>query len=89
MSIAARKKIKHPRGAIKRRAKTAAEKMQTFRSRMRAKGFKLVQKWVIDTNRPEFIAEARRQSRLISGTPEDRDAIRFLEGLAEDADEWN
>jgi hypothetical protein len=89
MPMAARKKIKHPRGAIKRRAKTAAEKMRAFRARMRAKGFKLVQRWVVDTSRPEFIAEARRQSRLISGTPEDEDANRALAALAEDSALWS
>ena len=70
------------------RSMTAAEKMRAFRSRMRAKGFKLVQKWVPDTSRPGFAKELRRQSLLVSGTPGEREAIEFLEAVAEDMDAW-
>jgi hypothetical protein len=32
---------------------------------LRAEGFRPVQLWVLDTRSPKFIAEARRQCRLV------------------------
>jgi hypothetical protein len=36
---------------------------------MRARGFRLVQMWLPDTNTPEFAAEARRQSLIANSSP--------------------
>jgi hypothetical protein len=71
-----------------RRAKTAAEKMRAFRARKRAKGLKLVQTWVPDTSDPTFIARVRRDVAALRGTPGEREAIAFIEALAEDMNEW-
>ncbi|MDX2144347.1 MAG: antitoxin MazE-like protein [Rhodospirillaceae bacterium] len=93
MATAARKKSartqdKRAAAGKPRRAKTAAEKMRAFRARMRAKGFKLVQTWVPDTNDPAFIARVRRDVEALRGTPGEREAIAFIEAAAEDMDEW-
>ena len=44
----------------------AKEKMRDYRARMKEQGLRPVQLWLPDTRSPEFIAEARRQSRLVS-----------------------
>jgi hypothetical protein len=50
---------------------------------MRAKGMKLVQMWVPDTNSAEFKAEARRQARAIADSPHEADDQAFVDSLSE------
>ena len=45
---------------------TAREKMQSYRARLKAQGLRPIQIWVPDTRSPAFLAEARRQSKLVS-----------------------
>lgn len=51
------------------RPKSSREKVRAYRARMRARGFRLVQMWLPDTNTPEFAAEARRQSLIANSSP--------------------
>jgi len=50
-------------------AKSSREKVQAYRQRLREKGLRLVQIWLPNTQAPEFIAEARRQSVLANRSP--------------------
>ncbi len=59
------------------------DKVRDHRARMRAKGLKVVQLWVPDTNSAEFKAEARRQSRLIARSPHEADDQAFIDSLSE------
>lgn len=67
-----------PSNAVPSRAK-----VRDHRARMRAKGLKLVQFWVVDTSSTEFRAEARRQSRLIAGSPNEADDQAFIDSLSD------
>jgi hypothetical protein len=40
---------------------------------------KLLRVWVPDPTRPEFALEAERQGRLLSGRPEEMEALVFIE----------
>jgi hypothetical protein len=40
---------------------------------------KLLRIWVPDPTRPEFAQEAERQGKLLSGQPEEREAMAFIE----------
>jgi hypothetical protein len=62
-------------------ARSSAEKMRTYRTRMRAKGLRQVQIWVPDTRTPEFIAEAKRQSRLAARSESEHDELSFWEAV--------
>ncbi len=42
------------------------QRVQKRRDALRAQGLRLVQRWVVDTRTPEFLAEARRQSRILT-----------------------
>ena len=88
MPDTAGRKIRHLSRAIKRRARTPREKMQAYRARMRAKGFRLVQSWVPDTSRPDFIAQVSREIDLVRGTRGEREAISLIRAALKDADEW-
>ena len=67
--------------AAKRKKATRA-KVSAHRSRMRAKGMRLLQIWVPDTRSPEFAKEARRQSRAVARSPQEKDDIAFVKSLS-------
>ena len=55
-------------------------RVQKHRDALRKAGLRPVQIWVPDTRRPDFAAECRRQSRLITQTDlADRDMQRFID----------
>jgi hypothetical protein len=67
--------------AAKRKKATRA-KVSAHRARMRAQGMRLLQIWVPDTRSPEFAREARRQSRAVARSPQEKDDIAFVESLS-------
>ena len=72
------------------KAARARQSTQQYRARMRAKGMRLVQLWVPDTNAPGFASEARRQSRsLLKGkaAKEERKVMEWLEAVT-DTEGW-
>lgn len=48
------------------RRKPALTPMQRYRDRLRSQGLRLLQLWVPDTRSPRFVAEFRRQARLVA-----------------------
>ena len=67
--------------AAKRKKATRA-KISAHRARMRAQGMRLLQIWVPDTRSPVFAKEARRQSRAIARSPQEKDDMAFVESLS-------
>ncbi len=49
-----------------KRKPTVAERVAKHRAALKAKGMRLVQIWIPDPENPDFIKEARRQSRLLA-----------------------
>ncbi|CAN7296812.1 antitoxin MazE-like protein [Rhizobium sp. LjRoot254] len=45
------------------------QKAASYRERQRAKGLKLVQRWLPDTKSKEFLEEAARQSKIAAASP--------------------
>lgn len=66
---------------------TPSKKMQQYRARLRASGLRPVQIWVPDTRARGFAQEVERQSRLVSGSMGDKEALDFIEA-AIDAEDW-
>ena len=67
------RKVKSLSGTKRTRAKplrgrrsTVTERVAKHRAGLRAKGMRLVQIWVPDPDNPNFVKEARRQSRLLA-----------------------
>jgi hypothetical protein len=52
---------------------------------MRKRGMKLIQLWVPDPKSPYFIAEARRQSRLLAQSQHEKDDQAFIDSITD----WN
>lgn len=50
----------------RKRGSKVAERVAKHRAALKAKGMRLVQIWVPDPDNPNFIKEARRQSRLLA-----------------------
>jgi hypothetical protein len=47
-------------------AKSAAEKMRTYRQNLRRRGMKMLQLWVPDPAAPGYAEEMRRQCQLLN-----------------------
>jgi len=63
-----------------------AGRVQKHRAGLRAAGLRPVQIWVPDTRRPEFAAECRRQSELVSQV--DADMSDLMDAALSDVDGW-
>ncbi|MDG4575242.1 MAG: antitoxin MazE family protein [Defluviicoccus sp.] len=68
---------------MQRSPKSPAEKMRTYRSRLRAAGLRPVQIWVPDVRAADLVEEARRQSRRASMHAGEREALDVIERLAD------
>jgi len=58
-------------------------KFQRYRRGQLNNGMKLLRVWVPDPTRPEFALEADRQAKLLSGRPEEKEALDFIEAAFE------
>jgi hypothetical protein len=64
-------------------SETSRDKVQAYRERMRAKGFRLMQMWLPDTQSPEFAKEAHRQSLRAARSPTEREDQAFMDSIAD------
>lgn len=62
-------------------------KFQRYRNTKRSRGLKLLRIWVPDPHAAGFKEEARRQAALLRGSPDEADALAFIEAAA-DLDGW-
>ena len=63
------------------------ERVNAYRSRMRARGLRPVQIWVLDVRSADFAAEAQRQSTLVGAADRASDDMDFVEAISEDCGE--
>ncbi len=61
--------------------KTPSEKMQDYRSRLRASGLRPVQIWVPDVKAADFAKQARIQSLRVADEANETDALDFIESI--------
>ena len=59
------------------------DKVRRYRDGLRRQGLRPLQIWVPDTRAPGFDAEARRQSRAVAATREDREVNAFIERVTD------
>jgi len=64
-----------PRPAMK----DGQSRSQRYRQLQKARGMKLLRLWVPDPHAPGFNKSAARQAALLSGAPEEQDALDFIE----------
>lgn len=64
--------------------KNAADKFGRYRANQRARGMKLLRIWVPDPRAPGFKEEAGRQAALLRGSPEEAEALDFIEAASAD-----
>jgi hypothetical protein len=67
--------------------KTAKQRMQSRRDRLRAQGLRPVQHWVPDLRDPKVQAELRREGELLAKHPENDEIDDWIE-KAYDWSEW-
>lgn len=63
--------------------KSSRDKVRAHRARLRAEGLRPIQVWVPDVRSPQFIKEARRQSRLIAASPTEADDQAFIDSISD------
>ena len=63
--------------------KSSRDKVSAHRARLRAQGLRPIQIWVPDVRSPQFIKEARRQSRLAALSPYAADDQAFVDAISE------
>lgn len=61
--------------------KTSRDKVNRYRQRMRAKGYRQVSFWIPDTRTPEFSAQARQQSLAVANSRRETEDLAFIESL--------
>ena len=70
-------------------ATPVALRVQKRRSALRMAGLRPVQIWVPDTRKPNFTAECKRQSALVSQADvADADMMEFMDKALSDVDGW-
>lgn len=66
-----------------------AKRVKKRRDALRMAGLRPIQIWVPDTRRPDFAAECRRQSKLVSQADRaDAELMEFMDGAWSDVDGW-
>jgi Protein of unknown function (DUF3018) len=66
---------------------STANKFKKYRASKQQRGLKLVRMWLPDPKSVAFRRSIRRQCLALRGTPEDRDALDFIEANNE-AENW-
>jgi hypothetical protein len=66
--------------------KEGHNKFSRYRASKRRQGLKEIRLWVPDPEAPGFREEARRQAALLRGTPEEQEALDFIEAATTDLD---
>ena len=70
-------------------AVSVTTRVQKRRDALRMAGLRPIQIWVPDTRRPDFAAECRRQSLLVSQTDAaDTDMMKLMDAALSDVDGW-
>jgi hypothetical protein len=64
------------------KAKATRDKVRKYRERMRKLGMRPIQIWVPDVNSPRFLAEARRQARLIARSPQEAEDQAWVDSMS-------
>ena len=70
-----------------RQGKSSKERVRAYRARLRAQGLRPIQIWVPDVRSPEFVAEARRQSRVVAESEGEADDQAFVDSVIDWSDE--
>lgn len=58
-------------------------RMQRYRAKMRAQGFRQIQLWVPDTRNPEVVARIQAECASLNGSPDEAEAMKFIEAAAD------
>jgi hypothetical protein len=53
--------------------------MAAYRQRMHAAGYRQVTRWVLDTRRPEFVALAHEQARIVAASDDEAEIMNWLD----------
>jgi hypothetical protein len=87
MAKAAKQKVKRSKAEVERARLAARKRIQKHRAKLRAKGLRPIQMWVLDTNNPKVVAEIKRQCLLVRDDPQEKQILDEIEAMT-DFDSW-
>jgi len=67
---------------MRRSSQSSAKKGQSSGKRLRQHGMCLIEIWTLDVNSPEFAREARRQSRAVARSAQEKDDQAFIDSIS-------
>jgi Protein of unknown function (DUF3018) len=67
-------------------SRPSRDKVKAHRIRLRRKGLRPVQMWVLDTSSASFRAEAHRQSLIVAKSPHERADQEFVDAVSDRGD---
>jgi len=67
--------------------KVVSERVKRYRDKLCERGLRPVQIWVLDTKRPGFEMECRRQSAMLKSDAHEKEVLEFLDKAA-DREGW-
>ena len=59
------------------------ERTADYRARRRAAGYRLNQRWVLDLENPQILAELKQQCRAIANSPTEAEDQAYVDSLAD------
>jgi hypothetical protein len=69
--------------ATKTSPNSSRDKVRAYRERLREQGLRPIQIWVPDVTSPEFVKEARRQSRIVARSAGEKDNLAFIDSICD------
>ncbi len=67
---------------------TAPTKQSRYRDRLRGQGLRPLQIWVLDTRKPGFAEECRRQSRIVRSDLREKEKLGWLTAVTNIIEGW-
>jgi Protein of unknown function (DUF3018) len=71
----------------RKQSKSSRDEAKARREQMRRHALPSFEIWVPDVTSPEFAAEARRQSRAVANSPQEKEDQAFIDAISWFADE--
>ncbi len=69
--------------ATRSSSQSSREKVRAHRKRLREQGLRPIQIWVPDLRSPEFVKEARRQSRAVARSAQEKEDQNFIDAVSD------
>jgi len=64
---------------------SVSQRVRSYRDRMRARGMRPIQLWVVDVRTPAFMRDAHRQSAAVAASDHAAEDQAFIDAVSDEA----